>query len=146
MHLSHRLVSVPILKCQRTTAPAPIWIRNPNFEAAPDHAQRPFELMDRVLIKLWKQGHPNITGASISMKDGKVYPHYANTAYIQYEEVTTPDGVVHRFVTKIKGGPDIARFSKQIRDNNTPAHIKLIDYDSAGIDPYIFLNEKENKK
>ena len=117
----------------------PFWTDTPNFKGVPGHAAGPFELMDRVLIKLWKQGHRNLTGASLSKTNGKIYPHYANTAYVQYEEWTAPDGEVHRFITKMKGGPDIAPYSKQIREGNVPAHITLIDYDSAGIDPSTFL-------
>ena len=108
----------------------PIWSRTPN-------AAEPFELIDRVLIKLWNQGHRDITGGSFS--NGKVYPHYANTAYVRYRERTLPDGTVHRSILRIKGGPDISPFAKQIRNGNTPAHIKLIDYNIAGIDPYTFL-------
>ena len=121
----------------------PFWVKNPNFEGVPGHAAEPFELMDRVLIELWKQGHTNLTGASLSKDDGKIYPHYANTAYVRYKEFTTPDGGVHREVSRIQGGPDIAPFFRQIQQGNTPAHIQLLDYDSAGIDPHTFL-KKEN--
>ena len=121
----------------------PFWVKNPNFEGVPGHAAGPFELMDRVLIELWKQGHTNLTGASLSKDDGKIYPHYANTAYVRYKEFTTPDGVVHREVSRIQGGPDIAPFFRQIQQGNTPAHIQLLDYDSAGIDPHTFFF-KEN--
>lgn len=115
----------------------PIWLKNNNI--VPGHAAVPFEIMDRVLIKLWTQGHKNITGASYSPSEGKVYPHYANTAYVNYKEVVLPDGTVYRRVTRIRGGPDIAPFSKQIMRGKTPASIKIVDYDSAGIDPYTFL-------
>ena len=109
----------------------PIWSRDPN-------AAEPFELIDRVLIKLWNQGHRDITGGSTG--NGKVYPHYANTAYVRYgSEITLPDGTVHREILRIKGGPDIAPFAKQIRRGNTPAHIKIINFDRAGIDPHTFL-------
>ena len=119
----------------------PSWVRNPNTQSVSGRAAGPFELMDRVLIKLWKQGHTNLTGASLSNSNGKVYPHYANTAYVRYKEFTTSDGVVHRTISRIKGGPDIAPYFKQIRLGKTPAHIKLLDYDSGGIDPHTFLKE-----
>ena len=115
----------------------PSWLKYPN--GVPGHAAGPFEIMDRVLIKLWNQGHKNITGASYS-PGGKVYPHYANTAYVSYgKKIILPDGNVYQPIKKIKGGPDIAPFTKQIENGNTPAHIKLLDYDSAGINPHIFL-------
>ena len=117
----------------------PSWLRYPN--GVPNGAAGPFEIMDRVLIKLWNQGHKNITGASFS--GGKVYPHYVNTAYVRYEETILPDGTVYRRVTKVKGGPDIGPFAKQIKIGNTPAHIKLLDYDSAGINPFTFLKGED---
>jgi len=117
----------------------PSWLKYPN--GVPGDAAEPFEIMDRVLIKLWNQGHKNITGASFS-PDGKVYPHYANTAYVSYgKKIILPDGNVYQPVKSVKGGPDIAPFTKQIMNGNTPAHIKLLDYDSAGIDAYTFLKE-----
>ncbi len=120
----------------------PFWVRNPTGAGVPHHAAGPFELMDRVLIKLWKQGRTDITGASTS-EGGKIYPHYTNVAYVRYKEDLLPDGTVHRFVTRIKGGPEIAPFGRQIRDGNTPAHIQLVDYDGAGIDPYTFLKTED---
>ncbi len=119
----------------------PSWLKYPNGVSG--DAAGPFEIMDRVLIKLWNQGHKNITGASFGL-DGKVYPHYANTAYVSYgEKIILPDGNVYQPIKRIKGGPDITPFVKQIRNGNTPAHIKLLDYDSAGIDPYTFLKKED---
>jgi len=119
----------------------PVWIQNPNLKTVPDHAQRPFELMDRVLIQLWNQGHKDITGASF--RNGIVYPHHKNTAYVRYHQMKLPDGSVHRTISKIIGGPDIAPFYKQIRDGNIPLHIKILDLDTSGIDPLTFLNEEK---
>ena len=121
----------------------PFWIRNPDFEGVPEHAAGPFELMDRVLIKLWKQGHTTLTGATLSNENGKIYPHYVNTAYVRYEEFTTPDGVIHQFVNKIVGGPDIAPYLHEIGHGDTPAHIRLLDFDNEGIDPHTFLKEEK---
>ena len=117
----------------------PSWLRYPN--GVPNDAAGPFEIMDRVLIKLWNQGHKNITGASFSGE--KVYPHFANTAYVRYKETILPDGTVYRRVTQVKGGPDIFPFAKQIKKGNTPAHIKLLDIDSAGINPFTFLERSD---
>jgi len=117
----------------------PVWLRNPN--RVEGQAALPFEIMDRVLIKLWNQGHKNITGASFSPEAGKVYPHYANTAYVRHRDVILPDGTVHRRTRVVRGGPDISPFVKQIEKGKPPAHIKLREFDSAGIDPYTFLKE-----
>ena len=117
----------------------PSWLRYANSVSMPAHTTMPFEIMDRVLIKLWNQGQHNITGATYS--GGKVYPNYKNTAYVCYKEISLPDGTVFRRTRVVSGGPDISAYIKQIEAGNTPTHIKLIEYDSAGVDPYIFLRE-----
>ena len=118
----------------------PSWLRHSNLNRKHSYEAEAFEIMDRVLIKLWNQGHKNITGASF---DGeKVFPHYANTAYVQFEDRTLPDGTVYRRITRVKGGPDINPFARQIMKGNIPAHIKLLDYNSKGIDPFTFLKGK----
>ena len=119
----------------------PSWLRYSNYVGRPGQEATAFEIMDRVLIKLWNQGHKNITGASFS--GGMVYPNYANTAYVRYKETILHDGTLYRYVTKVKGGPDIAPFIKQIKKGNTPAHIKLLDYESAGINPFTFLKGED---
>ena len=96
------------------------------------------ELLDRVLIKLWTQGDKGFTGGSTA--DGKVYPHYPNTVYVRYKEIPLLDGTVHRAITKVKGGPEIAPYADQILAGTPPAHIRLIDLDISGVDPYTFLN------
>ena len=115
----------------------PIWLRKTDM--IPNHADLPFEIMDRVLIKLWNQGHKNITGASYSPNEGKVYPYFANTAYVSYRQFKLPDGTVQRYITRVRGGADIAPYFKQIKNGTAPDFIKVIDYESAGIDPYTFL-------
>ncbi|RKU28327.1 hypothetical protein C6497_08900 [Candidatus Poribacteria bacterium] len=118
---------------------SPVWLRNP--KGVPIGDPQPYEIMDRVLIKLWNQGRKDITGASYNTSDGKVYPHYANTAYVQYEKkIILPDGNVYQPIARVTGGPDIAPYVKLIRSGKTPPHIQLLDYDRAGIDPYKFLN------
>ena len=115
----------------------PIWVRNPNLVGVPGHAAEPFELMDRVLIKLWKQGH-NIKGASTD--NGKIYPYYPNVVYVRYKEFKRSDGTVYRRITRVKGGPNVGSVAEQIRSGNTPSHIQLVEIKNGGIDPYTFLN------
>lgn len=95
------------------------------------------ERLDRVLIKLWNQGDKSFTGGSTA--NGKVYPHYPNTAYVRYKEIPLSTGTVHRQVTRIKGGPDIAPFADQIWEGIPPPHIRLIDMDKSGYNPDTFL-------
>ncbi len=64
----------------------PIWMlpgaQNGEY---PEKLHRECELMERVLIKLWNQGERGINGISFQ-DNGKVYPNYPNTVYIEIEE------------------------------------------------------------
>ena len=119
----------------------PIWIRNPTGVGIPGHAAGVFELMDRVLIKLWKQGHTNITGASTAY--GKIYPHYTDVVYIKYKDIPLPDGTVFRQIIRVKGGPNLAPFIKQIQKGKIPEGIQVIEFNNAGIDPHTFLKMED---
>ncbi|MCE2401040.1 hypothetical protein J4G08_09160 [Candidatus Poribacteria bacterium] len=117
----------------------PIWIRNPDMIGVPAHAAGPLELLDMVLVKLWVQGHKNITGASTAY--GKIYPHYRDVIYVKYEDVTFPNGTVKRKIRRVLSGPDLEYGSRDIMTGKVPAHIKIVEFDDAGIDPYTFLKE-----
>ena len=100
-----------------------------------------FELMDRVLIKLWNQGDKNVSGAV--MKRGLVYPLYPNTVYVKYREVELLDGTVRRFISSASG----TRGTNLIIPPGgsipvLPEGVTAIDMDNAGINPYEFLNLK----
>lgn len=118
----------------------PIWLKYPTGVGIPSHALNNIELLDRVLVKLWKQGHKNITGASTAY--GKIYPHYTDVVYVKYIDIPLSDGTVNRLFTRIKTGPDLAHIVPQIEAGNTPPGIKLVNFDDAGIDPHIFLKEE----
>ena len=97
------------------------------------------ELMDRVLIKLWKQGR---RATSASMENGLVLPHYHNTVYVRWAYTEEPDGTVTRYAGGITSGPDVPR---SVHDTISgegiiPPGITALDPDSNKIDPYAFLN------
>ncbi len=119
----------------------PIWLKYPTGVGMPSHALDNIELLDRVLVKLWKQGHKNITGASTAY--GKIYPHYTDVVYVKYIDIPLGDGTVNRLFTRIKTGPDLAYIIPQIEAGSTPPGIKLVNFDDAGIDPHIFLKEEK---
>ena len=105
------------------------------YERLPSYKERRFELMERVLVKLWSEGIRNFEGASI--ENDKVYPHFFNTYYIIVEEREAPDGTLEPFITRIKGGsPSPA----DIDLLNPPPHIQVLDFETTGIDPYQYLN------
>ncbi|MYB96279.1 hypothetical protein F4054_17630 [Candidatus Poribacteria bacterium] len=111
----------------------PTWIKYNGQQS------RDFELMDRVLIRLWNQGDHNVGGAV--MKRGLVYPLYPNTAYVTYGDIKMPDGTVRKFIRSASGPLG----TKPIRHPGKrfpvlPEGVTAIDMDNAGINPYKFLD------
>jgi len=95
------------------------------------------ELGFRVLVKLWKQGDTQWTGAV--MENGTFYVQYPNRAYVRYKTRQNPDGTTKRYIsrwtsssktpTPVPGGEE------------PPPGVEIIDMDTAqvGFDPYTFL-------
>ena len=106
------------------------------WEENPDNPDRTYELMDRVFVKLWTSGEKNFLGGSTH--DGKIYPHYYDTVYIGIKETRRADGGVLR-VKRRKSGPFV-RYSLQELEENPPPHIRILDLETSGIDPYQYLD------
>ena len=60
-----------------------------------------WELMARVMIKLWKRGEKVIAA---SMANGLVYPTFTDTLYIKWAEYEGPNGTV-RYISEVTGDP-----------------------------------------
>ncbi len=88
------------------------------------------ELISRVLVKLWAEGERNFIGGSTHR--GKVYPHYYDTVYVRIEETETGRSI------RRKSGPFVD-FSLDDLDD-PPPHIRILDLETSGIDPYQYLN------
>ena len=112
-----------------------VWLQSDYYEKTAEF-QRQQELLHRVLIKLWSEGDKNFKGGTISAA-GKVYPTYPNTYYINVEKRVHPEGFLVPFLTRVNGrepppeGIDLL---------NPPPHITVLDYETAGIDPFEYLN------
>lgn len=127
---------------------SPVWTwsedRRMGLESDPDRL-RNFELIDRVLIKLWEQGERNFAGGTLRNNNGRVYPIYFNTAYVSYRELVKLDGTIHRYIGGFLPGPGFPRLTHNERmsgDFVLPPDARILDMDEAGIDPYSFLNVK----
>ena len=104
---------------------------------------RDFELMSRVLIKLWNQGKQNFNGVSKSDKTGLIYPSYPNTIYVTYDVIETPDGKPYQYVSHIKSGLGrrlTHQEQNQLDKGITPAGVRVLNMATDGINPYTFLN------
>ena len=115
-----------------------IWDRLEDI-SDPIHGKR-VELIDRVRIKLWKQGTKTV-GGSYSAKTHRVYPSIPDVAYVRWKYFEEPDGTLSRFASFVSGGPGPAAEAYFDR-GEIPPGITVIPYDEAGIDPYTFLEFK----
>ena len=100
---------------------------------------RQHELMERVCIKLWQQGH-YAEGVVYKNKTGLIYPLYSNTAYIEWDVWEEEDGTLSRYPASVLGGPGVGGYEEDFAEGIIPPHITVIDYEDAGIDPYQFLD------
>ena len=93
------------------------------------------ELLGLVLVKKWNEGNRDFVG--VSMDDGKVYLHYPNVVYVKWEDTQLPDGTITKYASEISGGD--STISDQVREGILPPGVQVLDMDSAGIDPYVYL-------
>lgn len=99
-----------------------------------------FELMARVLIKLWNQGHTNLDGGTF--ENGLVLPLYPGTVYLRYEDnwEEVENGAIHAVDSEILVGSGVSAAEEaQILKGETPPGIRILDF-SDGIEPYTFLD------
>ena len=96
------------------------------------------ELFDRVLIKLWSQGH-KVT--SISGDSYRMYPALPNTIFVTWEYETDDEGNTTRHVTTLSSGTGISEetIDSIVDTGVVPPGITVLDYESDYIDPYDFL-------
>ena len=128
----------------------PIWIaieRSDRYESVDAAEIRNFELIARVLIKVWQDDPDSrryMEGGFY--RNGKVYVNYSNRAYVRYGTVDLPDGTTHHFITSwtagsLKGPVHDPTNPFQSNEDQIPSGVELIDLDKEdpGIDPYSFL-------
>ena len=92
------------------------------------------ELAARVMIKAWSKGE-RFVGAKTDGETGKLYLNYPNTVYVQYTETVLPNGSIYK--TRRVSGP--SSIVPPPLGTDFPPDIRVLDYDSEGIDPYEYL-------
>lgn len=102
-------------------------------------AMKAAELMDRILIKLWKQGHRATSVSTDS--NGTVYPAFPNTVYVEWDYIEEEDGTPTRYASTLRGYPGMPdSVFDDVVEGIIPPGITVLDHNSDGIDPYTFLN------
>ena len=98
------------------------------------------ELLSMVMVKLWSEGDRDLAGGVI--ENGIFFPMYPDVAYVEWDQNEAPDGTVYRYVSSVLtgGGNDSEVIMEQLNKGETPAGVRIVDYQSAGIDPYEFLS------
>ena len=106
-----------------------------NIEWGKDSAG--IEIINRVLIKLWTEGERNFRGGGTHR--GKVYPWYHDTIYVKFRYAKNADGeIIGRSSDKMSG--PLVDWSAVKDWSNPPPHIRILDLETSGIDPYQYLN------
>ena len=113
-----------------------VWLR-PEKKAVRIDELTERELLGLVLVKKWKEGDRDFVG--VSMDDGKVYLHYPNVVYVKWEETQLPDGTLTKYASLIYGPGGDSTISDQVREGILPPGVLVLDMDSSGIDPYVYL-------
>ena len=105
-----------------------------------ENAAKNYELINRVVIQLWKEGGRAPGGV---LKRGKVYPLDDNTAYITWKTAYGPDGEVKRYISTLTTTPDIARRYRDshFRNGLIPSGVNVVEHSSGGYNPYNFVNQ-----
>ncbi len=99
------------------------------------------ELLSMAMVKLWSEGDHDFTGGVIS--NGLFFPLYPDVAYVEWDEREAPDGTIYRYAGNVltTSRNDSSAIMDQLNNGETPEGIKIVDYKSAGIDPYEFLSK-----
>ena len=112
------------------------------WERNPDNPSRTHELMSRVFVKLWTEGERNFRGGSTYK--GRILPHYNDVVYVSWVEYKKSDGSIVRRAGGQISGPRV-NYSG-IDFLNPPPHIRILDLETSGINPYQYLDLPYKKK
>lgn len=121
----------------------PVWIWSKDEQQLHETSRlEDFELMGRVLIKLWNQGDRDFSGVIRDDENGKVYPLYSDRAYVTWRELKDESGkVLFRYPGNLRAANGFPHLSfRDFMEGTIPTGIHFIERESAGIDPYHFLD------
>ena len=102
---------------------------------------REIELIDRVMVKLWKDGDTRIQGGTF--ENGKVYVNYHDRVYVNYNTYIKHDGTTGRYISRWGSHSSVPIPTEaQMLAGDIPEGLEVIDLDikDPGIEPYSFLD------
>ena len=99
------------------------------------------ELLNLVMIKKWNEGDRDFVGADMD-KNGKVYLHYPNVVYVQWEDGEAPDDTPAKCAVRLAGPGGDSDIVDQVSNGILPPGVFVLDMESSGIDPYEFLKKR----
>ena len=101
-----------------------------------------FELMARVLIKLWNQGDRNFTSVIRDDSNGKVYPLYKDVIYVTWADLRDENGnIIGKYPRNQLSSNQTQRVSFiDFMEGRIPPNIRFTDRETNGINPYDFLD------
>lgn len=120
-------------------SPSWTWSEDKRQEYADAGRLMNFELMHRVLIKLWNQGDRDFIGVKRSEQNGKVYPIYQNVMYVR-TWVERQNGAVRLPASFFGSSEENIHVLDIMKQERVPNGITFLDADVEGYDPYEFLN------
>ena len=116
----------------------PIWTWSDEKRAKAGSSEIDFELMHRVLIKLWNQGDRSFIGVKRQDHDGKVYPIYRNVMYV-VNWIERRNGTVRLPASFFGQSDEDINVVDIMRYERIPTGVTFIDAHTEGYDPYQFL-------
>ncbi|RKU07593.1 hypothetical protein C6503_24210 [Candidatus Poribacteria bacterium] len=116
----------------------PIWTWSDEKRAKAGSSEIDFELMHRVLIKLWNQGDRSFIGVKRQDHDGKVYPIYRNVMYV-VNWIERRNGTVRLPASFFGQSDEDISVVDIMQYERIPTGITFIDAHTEGYDPYQFL-------
>ncbi len=96
---------------------------------------RAWELLDRSRIKLWNEGHTEVTTIDLSPITNKIYPLSPTTVLVKY----TGTGIDKRVSSVFTDSDFPEDLAERIKFGERPPGILILDYDTDGFDVYEFL-------
>ena len=117
----------------------PVWTWSEERQHAQAGGLKDFELMARVLIKLWNRGDRDFIGVNRNDQNGRVYPIYQDVMYVTSWVEREEKGV--RLPSSFFGfSQEDIHIVDIMQSERLPEGVLFLDADTNGYDPYQFLD------